>query len=101
MAGDYLEQRPQLRHVFVLIDSRHPPQRIDLDFTTWLGATAVPFSLVFTKSDKQSLTKTRNNIDLFLGALTSRIDGVPQVHITSAKTGEGRDSILRSIILPD
>ena len=54
MAGDYLEQRENLRRVFVLIDSRHPPQRIDVDFTTWLGGSGVPFSLIFTKADKQS-----------------------------------------------
>jgi GTP-binding protein len=97
MAGDYLEQRPHLRHVFVLIDSRHPPQRIDLDFTTWLGSGSVPFSLIFTKADKQSPTKTRTNIGLFLDALGQQISTVPEVHTSSAKTGHGRDSVLRSI----
>jgi GTP-binding protein len=56
--GDYLEHRENLRQVFVLIDSRLPPQPIDLDFVTWLGDCGVPFSLVFTKADKQSAAKT-------------------------------------------
>ena len=98
MAGDYLEQRTNLCHVFVLIDSRHPPQRIDLDFTTWLGGGAVPFSLIFTKADKQSPTKTRQNIDLFLEALAPHIPHLPAVHISSAKTGHGRDSVLHAIV---
>ena len=59
MIGDYLEQRANLRRVFVLIDSRHPPQRIDVDFITWLGGIGVPFTLIFTKADKQSAGKTR------------------------------------------
>ena len=97
MAGDYLEQRPNLRRVFVLIDSRHPPQRIDLDFATWLGGGDVPFSLIFTKADKQSPAKTRTNIALFQEALSGHLNTVPDVFTSSAKTGDGRDAILRSI----
>lgn len=99
MAGDYIEQRPNLRRVFVLIDSRHPPQRIDLDFTQWLAGGNLPFSLIFTKADKQSAAKTRANIALFLEALGEAhpLATPPPVHISSAKSGEGRDSILNSI----
>lgn len=97
LVGDYLENRENLRHVFVLIDSRHTPQRIDLDFTTWLGGSGVAFSLIFTKTDKQSPSKTRANVALFLEALAADLASVPTVLTSSAKTGDGRDSILHMI----
>jgi GTP-binding protein len=97
MVGDYIEQRSNLRRVFVLIDSRHPPQRIDVDFTTWLGEIGTPFTLVFTKADKQSAGKTRVNIALFLETISPLVPGTPEVLVSSAKTGDGRDAILRSI----
>ncbi|MBC8126155.1 MAG: YihA family ribosome biogenesis GTP-binding protein [Gloeobacteraceae cyanobacterium ES-bin-144] len=96
-AGDYLEQRENLRRVFVLIDSRHSPQRIDLEFTKWLGSTGLPFSLVFTKVDKQSAAKTKANIALFLETLTPHLNTVPDVLTSSVKTRDGRDQILRTI----
>ncbi|MDP3849897.1 MAG: ribosome biogenesis GTP-binding protein YihA/YsxC [Luteolibacter sp.] len=96
-AGDYLEHRPNLRRVFVLIDSRHEPQRIDLDFLAWLGGTGVPFSLVFTKTDKQSPSKTRANTALFLETLAPQVPAPPQVLASSAKSGDGRLDILRVI----
>lgn len=97
MVGDYLEQRENLRHVFVLIDSRHPPQRIDLDFLDWLGGIDMPFTLVFTKADKQSPARTRANIALFQETIAPRQTIMPEVIASSIKTGEGRDAILRAI----
>ncbi len=97
MVGDYLEGRENLRHVFVLIDSRHPPQRIDVDFTTWLGSIGAPFTLVFTKSDKQSPAKTRANIALFQETLAPHLAVMPQALTSSTKTGDGRLAILRTI----
>ena len=96
-AGDYLEGRPNLRRVFTLIDSRHPPQRIDLDFLAWLGGTGVPFSLVFTKTDKQSPAKTLASIALFLETLAPLVPALPESLTSSAKTGDGRKDILRVI----
>lgn len=96
-AGDYLEQRENLRRVFVLIDSRHPPQRIDVDFTAWLGGTGLPFSLVFTKVDKQSVSKTRANIAQFQETLAPSLATTPEVLTSSVKTRDGRQQILRSI----
>jgi len=96
-AGDYLEGRPNLRRVFTLIDSRHPPQRIDLDFLAWLGGIGVPFSLVFTKTDKQSPAKTRASIALFLETLAPLVSALPEALASSAKTGDGRKDILRVI----
>lgn len=93
-AGDYLEGRVNLRRVFSLIDSRHKPQRIDLDFLAWLGATGVPFTLVFTKTDKQSPAKTRAAIVQFLEALAP---AAPEVLASSAKSRDGRLDILRAI----
>ena len=95
--GDYLEQRRNLRRVFVLIDSRLTPQRIDVDFTAWLGGTRAPFTLVFTKVDKQSPTKTRVNIALFLESMAPHLTAAPDVLTSSAKSGAGRNEILRQI----
>jgi GTP-binding protein len=96
-AGDYLEGRANLRRVFTLIDSRHKPQRIDLDFLEWLGGTGVPYSLVFTKTDKQSPAKTRASIALFLEALAPATTSAPEVLASSAKSRDGRLDILRAI----
>lgn len=95
--GDYLEQRANLRRVFVLIDSRLTPQRIDVDFTTWLGGTGAPFSLVFTKVDKQSAAKTQASIAQFLATIAPHLTRVPDVLTSSAKSGTGRNDILRVI----
>ncbi len=97
LVGDYLEQRENLRRVFVLIDSRHPPQRIDLDFTAWLAEINAPFSLVFTKADKQSPAKTRANAALFLETAAPLFKSLPEALACSAKNGHGRDEILRFI----
>ncbi|HEX7260797.1 MAG TPA: ribosome biogenesis GTP-binding protein YihA/YsxC [Luteolibacter sp.] len=95
--GDYIEQRDNLRMVFVLIDSRLPPQRIDLDFIAWLAGCAVPFALVFTKSDKQSAGKTRANAEVFLQAIAPDLTMTPPVIFSSSKDRSGRVEILRSI----
>jgi GTP-binding protein len=95
--GDYLEQRENLRQVFVLIDSRVPPQRIDIDFVNWLGDCAVPFALVFTKADKQSTTKTDASIKAFLETMPEHLSGIPPVIISSSKTRKGRIEILKLI----
>ncbi|MEP2774650.1 MAG: ribosome biogenesis GTP-binding protein YihA/YsxC [Luteolibacter sp.] len=95
--GDYLASRGNLRRVFTLIDSRLPPQRIDLEFIDWLGETDVPFALVFTKADKQSPTKTRANVDTFLAAMPEHLQGVPPVVVSSSKNRTGRLEILKLI----
>jgi GTP-binding protein len=97
MAGDYLERRPNLRRTFVLIDSRHKPQRIDLDFLEWLGGTGTPFSLVFTKTDKQSPAKTKAAIAVFLETLAPLVPAVPEALTSSIKTKDGRSVILHAI----
>lgn len=95
--ADYLEFREGLTHVFVLIDSRLEPQKLDIEFVTWLVEKQVPFSLVFTKSDKSKPGRVKANRELFLETLAEHVDGTPPTFITSAKTGEGRMDILKAI----
>jgi GTP-binding protein len=95
--AEYLEQRKNLVCVMALIDSRLPPQRIDLQFLNWLGECAVPHVIVFTKSDKQSETRTRASIDLFTRTLAESGRELPHVFTSSAKTKQGRTDLLSFI----
>ena len=95
--GDYIERRPNLRRVFVLIDSRLPPQRLDVDFIAWLVGGGVPFSLVFTKADKQSPAKTRKNAEIFVSSVAELVTTAPPMILSSSKNGSGRQEILKSI----
>ena len=95
--GDYIERRPNLRRVFVLIDSRLPPQRLDVDFIAWLVGRGVPFSLVFTKADKQSPAKTRKNAEIFVSSVAELVTTAPPMILSSSKNGSGRQEILRAI----
>lgn len=95
--ADYLEFREGLTHVLVLIDSRLEPQKIDVDFVTWLVECGVPFSLVYTKSDKMKPGRIKANQELFLKALSEYVDGIPPIFTTSAKSSDGRLDVLRSI----
>ena len=97
LAADYIEQRRHLRHVFVLIDSRLEPQKIDLNFLNWLGGTTLPFSLIFTKADKQSPTRTKANAAVFLEALTPLVPALPEILTSSATKRQGREEILGAI----
>jgi GTP-binding protein len=94
MITGYLTKRSSLSRVFVLIDSRHPPQTIDLEFVEWLMGNGVPMALVFTKSDKVSPTFLKNNIAAFLARVSEWCPEPPPVFSTSAKTGDGRKEIL-------
>ncbi len=93
----YLAGRGNLDFVFVLIDSRLPPQRIDLEFLEWLSQGEVPFALIFTKTDKQSAGKTKANIETFLQALDAFMPDRPGVFTSSSKERAGRMEILRFI----
>jgi len=94
--GDYLDQRENLRLVFVLIDSRLTPQPIDISFVSWLGECSVPFALVFTKADKQSPKKTNVSIQAFLESIPQHLAAVPRI-ISSSKDRTGRIEILKLI----
>ncbi|MFZ4861635.1 ribosome biogenesis GTP-binding protein YihA/YsxC [Sphingobacterium sp. Mn56C] len=93
----YLLSRANLQCIFVLIDSRHEPQKIDLDFCCWLGEKGLPFMLVFTKADKQSSVKSDQNVSKFKRALLKWFEEVPQRFLTSAETRMGLLPILETI----
>lgn len=94
---DYLEQRENLSGVFVLIDSRLPPQRIDLEFLEWLEGCGVRHALVYTKADKVTPAKVRATVDLMLAEVAKWRSEPPEVIITSSKSGNGRLDVLRAI----
>jgi GTP-binding protein len=96
-SGDYIGRRACLRCVLVLIDSRHPPQRIDMDFIEWLSSTGVPFVIVFTKADKQSAGKTRANAAVFREHVAARIGVEPEILVSSAVSREGRGDVMKFI----
>lgn len=93
--ADYLTRREPLLRTCVLLDSRLPPQDIDLAFLEWLAGERVPFSLVFTKADKQSRTATLNAVDRFKQTAFRDLGIDPPVFLTSAKTKAGRTELLR------
>jgi GTP-binding protein len=97
MIENYIRKRENLVHLFVLIDSRHSPQKIDLDFVNNLGKWQKSFALVFTKSDKNKPQATARNVNLFMQALENDWTEPPPFFITSALTREGRSAILNSI----
>ena len=95
--GGYLENRMEMTCLFVLIDSRHEPQKIDLDFLTWLGENQVPFAIVFTKADKQSKLRTSEQVSAYLEMLKEQWEELPPYFVTSSQTGEGREELLSYI----
>ena len=90
----YVLERVQMTCLFVLIDSRLEPQKIDLEFIEWLGENGIPFALVFTKSDKQSTGKTKQNVERFLDTLKEQWEELPPYFITSAEKKTGREEVL-------
>lgn len=90
----YILNRLQMTNLFVLIDSRHEPQRIDMEFMEWLGENGIPFSIVFTKMDKQSPTAANAKVEAYLTRMLDTWEELPPVFRTSSETGLGRDAIL-------
>ncbi len=95
--ADYLEHRPNPREVFVLIDARLPPQPIDLEFLRWLVGVGVPWTLVFTKADKQSAARTQAAVAEFRRAIAPWAGPDPRVLVSSSIDGKGRADILGRI----
>lgn len=95
--NEYLMKRKNLSCLFVLIDSRLKPQKIDLEFINKLGENGVPFVIVFTKTDKISKLEAEKNISIFNKELKKTWEELPQYFISSSKTGLGRDEILNMI----
>ena len=94
MINAYLRRRENLTCVLVLIDSRHAPQAIDLEFMEQLGTEGVPFVMVFTKTDKQSASQTRTLIANFLTKMSETWDELPRHFVTSAENRLGREEVL-------
>lgn len=94
MIGGYILQREQLTCVFVLVDIRLEPQKIDLDFINWLGASQVPFTIVFTKADKLSQGKCKQNVEAYKKRLADTWEECPTMFVTSAEKATGRDELL-------
>lgn len=93
----YILERPQMTNLFLLIDSRHDPQKIDMEFIEWLGENGIPFSLVFTKTDKMGPIAGRKKVEAYCEKLLEMWEELPPVFMTSAETGQGRDALLNYI----
>lgn len=94
MITSYILHREQLVNVFLLIDVRHEPQKIDTEFMNWLGENGVPFSIVFTKADKLSASKLRANVDAYLQSLLDTWEELPPYFVTSSEKKQGREPLL-------
>jgi GTP-binding protein len=94
MIEEYIRKRENLLCLFVLIDSRHEPQKIDLTFIDQLGKWQIPFVLVFTKSDKNKPGATQRNVNAFIRSMLETWEEPPPFFVTSSLTSEGREGIL-------
>lgn len=94
MIENYLRKRENLSHIFVLIDSRHNPQKLDLEFIEKLNLWEIPFSLVFTKTDKETQTIVSKNIKTFLTALSKQQQFLPRHFVSSSRKKTGKKKVL-------
>ncbi len=94
MIEEYILGREQMVNLFLLIDCRHEPQKIDIEFMEWLGENAIPFSIVFTKADKLSSGKANGNVRHYLSLLKKQWEELPPHFLTSSETRQGREQIL-------
>jgi GTP-binding protein len=101
---DYILERRQLANLFVLLDCRHEPQAIDLEFMQWLGENEVPFSIVFTKTDKLGRGRLQENLKVYQAKMLETWEELPPIFLSSSQNREGREEILAyisEIISPD
>ena len=94
---DYVLRCERMHYLFVLVDSRLEPQKIDLRFIEMLGENGIPFGIIFTKCDKQSAAQTRRNVDTYRRILAEQWEELPPMFLSSSATGAGRDEILAYI----
>ena len=94
---DYILEREALTNLFVLVDSRHEPQKIDLEFMEWLGENDIPFAIVFTKADKQGGGKLQMNVNAYKEKLLENWEELPPIFVTSSEKAEGREVLLNYI----
>tara|TARA_B100001059_G_scaffold47967_1_gene40852 strand:- start:74 stop:682 length:609 start_codon:yes stop_codon:yes gene_type:complete len=93
----YFSKRQQLALAFVLIDCRHKPQKVDLEFMQWMGENQVPFSIIFTKQDKMKPSALTKNIEDYKLKMLESWEQMPNYFITSSSNGSGRDKVLNYI----
>lgn len=93
----YFEKRAQLVSAFILVDIRHEPQKIDLDFMNWLGEKGLPFSIIFTKADKLKPNPITQNIKLYQSKMLEYWEEMPQYFITSSSKSIGKEELLSFI----
>ncbi len=94
MIADYVLGRENLVNIFVLIDSRHPPQKIDLEFMGWLGTSGIPFSMIFTKLDKLKKSEIASKMKVYENKMLDTWEELPVSFLSSAETAAGRNELL-------
>ncbi len=94
---DYFKKREQLVQAFVLIDCRHEPQKIDMEFMQWLGENSVPFSIIFTKADKLKPNPLKKNLEIYEQEMLKTWVEMPSYFVTSASNNMGREELLSYI----
>ena len=94
---NYFEKREQMVLAFVLVDCRHEPQPIDLEFMEWMGESGIPFNIIFTKADKMKPMALQRNIDAYTVKMLETWEEMPSYFITSASNSIGRDEVLNFI----
>jgi GTP-binding protein len=97
MISNYLLKRENLLTTFVLVDSRHAPQKIDIEFMEWMGMSQLPFVILFTKADKNSKSQLARNIENYKQKLHESWEEIPDYIITSSETKLGQEEILEYI----
>lgn len=97
MIREYILRRKQMVLLFVLLDIRHKPQKIDVEFLTWLGENGVPFSIVFTKADKVGPVAAQNRVEEYKNFLLKDWEVLPPVFITSSENKQGKEDLLNYI----
>lgn len=99
--SDYIINRENLYCLFVLVDCRHEPQKIDMEFIEWLGEKQIPFALIFTKSDKLGKNQLHSNVAAYKKQLRKTWEELPPIFMSSAETGFGKEEILNFIAQTD
>ncbi|AFL81345.1 ribosome biogenesis GTP-binding protein YsxC/EngB [Aequorivita sublithincola DSM 14238] len=94
---NYFEKREQMVLAFVLVDCRHEPQPIDLEFMEWMGESGIPFNIIFTKADKEKPKALERNIEVYTKKMLETWEEMPQYFVTSASESTGRDEVLKYI----
>ncbi|HNX54470.1 MAG TPA: ribosome biogenesis GTP-binding protein YihA/YsxC [Prolixibacteraceae bacterium] len=95
--SNYIRRRENLYCLFVLIDVRHEPQKIDVEFITWLGENQVPFAIIFTKADKLGKVSVSKNVEAYKKELKKLWEELPPILVSSAEDGTGREEIISFI----